>query len=96
MDNQIFKINGQKKEDLITAIKLAVKISCRNISSYKFNKKGFILYWIDSDNNSTKFPFKDNVELVAEIVWQWLQEIDDNSKFEYGQFEGNLKHDGHN
>jgi len=99
MDNQIFNVNGKTKEDFEVAIKLAIKISgYKKVAGYKITEKGFILLW--SDNNEIKniktFPFENDIDLIAKIIWQWLQEIEDHTWFEYTHWEGNYDHDGHN
>lgn len=96
MDNQIFKVNGVRKEDLQDTLNLIINLKYRNsacthtIEGWKFiPNKGLVLYWCLADNQYVKdpkdfinsFPAKLNADQATEIVWQWLQTSEEAKNF---------------
>lgn len=98
--NRIFNVNGIDKEFFVDTLTLAIKQETTDgkVAGYRIHpQKGFILLWsVSSDVESRKgiaFPVKMSANLVADIVWEWLQT---GPETEYPHWDEDCDHDGHN
>lgn len=96
MDNQIFDVNGETKEQLLKTIELALLIPYkRSLNGWEFDpKKGFILSTYGDKMN--KFPVAVSAEIITDMVWDWLQTDEAKNVPARDSWDTDYDHDGHN
>ncbi len=98
MDNRILSINGKGDQFLQEVLTLAFKQQgyIQKCDGWAENEAGLILLWSAEDKETHKFPGGGlTAEQVTPIVSAWLKNNDPN-KFDLGDWEHDLSHDGHN
>lgn len=97
MDNRIFDVNGETKEELLQTIKLALLIGCskETINGWIYDpKKGFVLSSYADKTNM--FPVPISAENAVDMVWDWLQTEDAKNVPDRDSWDSDFKHDGDN
>jgi len=98
-DNRLFKVNGEGLDDLKAALKLVFKQEGDRTKarSWKITPEhGFILCWYETEK-CDKFPLNGiSSDLVAEMIWEWLQAKETWENTVFGDWENDLDHDGSN
>jgi hypothetical protein len=94
-DNVHIQIRGEHKDDLLTAIQLAMKITDNSkVVSYKIDDKyGFIVNWVYNDGESHPLPVALGPEEITGIIWKWLESLDwskVDSQYDIVSFNGRL------
>jgi hypothetical protein len=93
-DNIIFDVNGIEEEDLLNTLKLAFKISGRNVEGWKIdNEKGLILFW-DAEN-CNKLPTNLNAEQFFLAVVAFLKS-EEAKNISCKDWDEKADHDGSN
>lgn len=96
-DNRLFNVNGDSKEMLGDALRLAFTQEGKNTTAVSYivdPKKGLILFWY-TETGSNQFLSKLKSDAATAIVWEWLQEQKPEN-FELGDWEYDCDHDGEN
>lgn len=100
-DNRVFNVNGESKEDLALALKLAFsqRSSVGTARAWKVvPSHGLVFYWYAS-TGTHPLPVPLDAEGAAEIAWQWLHSAEGESTptdAALGSWFKNLDHDGSN
>lgn len=83
-DNVIFNVNGESKEDFISAVKLALSIRGRNPTTVAFRYvkgRGLVFFWsVPKEKDTIELMQEMNPEQAAEYAWAWLQKSPDAEK----------------
>lgn len=102
MDNKIFNVNGRTKEQLRKALDLLLTDEWENRPRKKVPgwyvdpKKGLVLVWhLEKDGASTGFPAALSCNMLAEIMWEWLQS-DEAKAIPHEGWDLDADHDGSN
>ena len=82
--NQIFKVTGDRKEDLIDLLKYIEKLSNSSFQSYQITPNGtFALGWYSKKIEGwTPFQFEYSKEALADIIFNHLEKQECENDFE--------------
>lgn len=76
-DTQIFKVNGDKKDNLKATLELVDKLCGSTVKSYKFDSNHFELFWY-YDSSKGAYPTPDKLKVVdmMPFIEKFLEEAD--------------------
>lgn len=80
-DNLVFNVNGQSKEDFISAVKLVLSIRGGNSKTVAFRYvkgRGLVFFWsVPKEKDTIELMREMNPEKAAEYAWAWLHNSPD-------------------
>lgn len=72
---QIFKVNGDKREQLLDVLKLVGSLSGSKVAAYSFDEHTFKLFWhYDSTRKQFPLPTKMEVHEMTDFVMGFLKQ----------------------
>ncbi len=100
MDNRIFNVNGDGKDWLLDAIKLALRHHFRDnnkIAGYKYYRThGLVFLWhVEKDKGESEFPVPIDAETATNIALEWLKSKQ-SKEVPLEGWDANADHDGSN
>lgn len=103
-DNRVFDVNGETKEELRLAFRLAFAQSGENTTAKYWSsdsKNGLLFHWYADEYDKNKrgvqaFPVPLDAIGAADVAWQWLKNSDDADKVELSSWFRDSDHDGSN